>query len=343
MRKIKGDRKIWQINHSLKILRQLTKINKRNKKRKRKHYWSSKIITHIITVPEQLSLIYNLDITLAFFRHVLDEIELCGCNDKIYFDFRQVQYISNDAIMYFIALISNVQRLAVCNITCAGNIPLATNARSTLEKSGFYKFVQTRNHRIIEPDNCVQISNGQDADGELAASICDFVHRVSGKSRKDTKRLFPMIIELMTNTHQHAYRIEQNVMDENWYIFAEDTDDSIHFVFLDTGAGIPATIRKNIAEQWRDRTASFMEGSDDQYDAQYISSALRGEFRSETCQQYRGKGLPEIYHDSQTGMISELIIISGCGECSVDSRGTILEHSLVTAFVGTLFSWKFSK
>ena len=126
-------------------------------------------------------------------------------------------------------------------------------------------------------------------------------------------------------------------MENRWYIYAESVDDSIEFIFLDTGEGIPATIRKNFAE------IVFQLVLKTQNDARFISSALKGAFRTETKEGYRGKGLPGIYEDSKSGNISGLTILSGNGECFASDSYEIIEKNSDSFFEGTLVRWKYNK
>lgn len=184
----------------------------------------------------------------------------------------------------------------------------------------------------------MKISTGRDADPELASSFCDFVHESCGITNRDTKRLYPMIIELMTNTHQHAYGTygEKQLMIGNWYFFAQDTGSKIHFVFLDTGVGIPKTVAKKFGERIKELLLV-------QDDASYLLSTLKGDFRSETKQEHRGKGLPGIYEDALNRSISDLSIISGRGKCTLDEKYEISAERLPLSFEGTLFTWNICK
>ena len=124
-------------------------------------------------------------------------------------------------------------------------------------------------------------------------------------------------------------------MYSNWYVYAESHDKSIQFIFLDTGVGIPKTIKKSVLERTRD---FFREN-----DAEYIASTLRGEFRTVTREDNRGKGLPEIYANIGNGAILSLSILSGRGMCNVSSDGRISECAIGTEFPGTMFIWDISK
>lgn len=184
---------------------------------------------------------------IIYFDKVLQTIQKCKFRDSILFDLSEVEIITPDAIMYLIAIIRNTRRIRFLRISCGGNMPKADSARDIIEQSGFFSFVSSTSKLQIEPDNSyMKISDGVDADGELASSFCDFVQSSSTQTVLSTKRLYPMIIELMTNTHQHAYDTQEaQTMMGNWYIFAQDTGTAIHFVFLDTGLGIPKTVLKD--------------------------------------------------------------------------------------------------
>ena len=244
--------------------------------------------------------------------------------------------ISVESVMYLIAILRNIKRIEAHNIICEGNSPQDHDARQLLINSGFYSYVYCKGlNPKAKGKESIRITEGKQADGVLAGQVCEFILQHSNKPRGATRRIYPLVVELMTNTRQHAYRNHFGTMEENWYIFAEDRKDYIQFVFLDTGAGIPYTIRKNFTE----RVAELFI----RQDAMFIASALKGDFRTETKMEHRGKGMPEIYSISKEGIISDLTIISGKGMCVVGTEGEIEESVLATSFIGTLFSWKYEK
>lgn len=293
----------------------------------------------VLEAPEHFSLVNNKDETLAFFDKALSRIQNCKVRQSIFFDLQKITTITPDAIMYLIAMVKNIKRCRALQTSCQGNMPIDPNARACIEKSGFYSFVSSPNPiPHLELKSAVQISSGSKVDESLIGSICSFVSAKSGlPERLYTKGLYQIIIELMTNTIQHAYNNTNGIMDNRWYIYAEDSDENIQFVFLDTGDGIPATITINFFE----KVAKLFGGN--VTDAKLISSALKGVYRSETGERHRGKGLPNIYDASKTDRISNLNIISGHGQCTVDESCTILESSSTINFAGTLFCWQFDK
>lgn len=330
-----------------KELQRLTKYNKRKQDQGQYHLPVQEKIsittvngrnkTYLLKAPKNLSIFDATQDAVEYFDAVMHAVKSCKVGDSLYFDLSEVEVISPDAIMYLIAIIRNTRRIRALKIKCVGNVPEADSAREIIEKSGFLLFVSPSSKLQYRPDNrYMKISDGTDANGKLASSFCDFVQNVCEKTNLDTKRLYPMIIELMTNTHQHAYEShEMQIMMCNWYIFAQDTGDTVHFVFLDTGLGIPKTVSKRFWEKIKDWVIKN--------DAVYLKSALQGDFRSETKQGHRGKGLPGIYEDACASSINRLSVISGQGKCVVKEDSVIETECLNQSFEGTLFTWDILK
>ena len=294
-------------------------------------------VPHLLQAPECLDIFNDTENALAFFSSVLSSIGKCHFKDTLYFDLSKVEVITPDAIMYIIAIIKNARRIRILNIDCVGNMPASEEARETIKQSGFFSFVSPSSPLKIKTDNkYMKIANGKDVKNELAGSFCDFVHESCKTTRLDTKRLYPMIVELMTNTSQHAYSsVDVSIMQENWYIFAQSTEETVRFVFLDTGVGIPKTVTKNFWEKVR---ALVIKN-----DANYLKSTLEGAFRTETKKEHRGKGIPGIYEDACNHAVLGLSIISGQGKCEVRNNGDIEATSLKQSFEGTLFAWDIPK
>ena len=336
MKKISSQQKAWLLLKSQKVMRE------RQRKNRHRHVCAN--ATHVkhnhsgkqynVKAPENLSLLENMVKVIEYFYNVQEVIKQCGINDTIFFDLANVKCVSADAIMYLIALIKNTKKIRTCKINCIGNEPHNADARASINRVGFFRHVSSTNsHKTIEDNNQIQISRGALIDNDLAARVCDFVCENSeGKrDRMGTKKLFPMLIELMTNTHQHAYSNKYRVLNCNWFLYVENLQDVIQFIFLDTGAGIPNTIQQSVIE----RVMGFIKPSD----AQLIASTLQGKFRTETGLQNRGKGLPEIYNNVQSHAFCDLKLLSSKGFCEVSHDGTIKITELEKGIDGTFFLW----
>ena len=287
-----------------------------------------------MVVPQIFSITNNTNETLDFFNQVYRELKRLRYRENLFFNFANAETVTVDAIMYLIALLKNTQYIKVMQIGCSGNIPNNKEAQRVIETSGFFDYV-TPQYSVQYHDRVnISISSGYGADPMLVGSVCDFVHNNSSLNRLDTKSLFPMIMELMTNVKQHAYGYKDNIKSK-WYIFVENKTNQIQFVFLDTGAGIPKTIRTNFLEK--------IKNVADNNDAYFISSALKGAYRTETKEEHRGKGMPEIYNRVSEKTISDFSIVSCGGRCDVKNDGTIIETKLSSELMGTLFYWNLNK
>ena len=275
VKKFSTKQKNYNIKKSRKTLYQLTK---KNKKKKHKQHTSYNVISgnsylkiHRLEAPAKLSLISNEEETLAFFSKSLEISKKCSINHCIYFNLSKVEFISAEAVMYIIAFINNCKRLNILKVNIEGNLPFNSEARRFLEDFGFYSYVRglKKTHEQNNKER-IQIKHGKYADGTLVSKICDFANDIFKQNNLlCTKRLYPMLIELMTNVCQHAYNKynQKSIMDSNWYIFAENSGHSIKFVFLDTGVGIPATL-------WYNHREKLLKLFPNQSkDASYISSA----------------------------------------------------------------------
>lgn len=291
----------------------------------------------IVKAPSVLSLVNNPLETLIFFRKVKKATKSLVPNGNLFFDLSAIAEVTVDAIMYFIATLKNTKRIKSLRIHCQGNFPSNSQSRVIFETCGFYEYVSVQSQYSYPKQNDkIKITRGKEANPILAGEICSFVHSHSTLNRIDTKFLYSMILELMTNTKQHAYNGNVS-MDCNWYIFVEDLEDSLSFVFLDTGAGIPNTIR---TKSFSEKIKNYFNFSD----ASFIASAFRGDvLRSETKLSYRGRGLPEIYKRTANQYINSFLVISGFGKCVIMPNGEIKETNFANDLLGTLFCWKIKK
>lgn len=330
---------------SKKELRIRQKRNAYRKKHKRRIYpdtnhsrdlHKGSDFTSVVHAPANLSVLDNTTETLRFFNNVHKTIQSTNIRGKIFFDLSAVSYVTVDAIMYLIATVTNVRKIRALGINCFGNLPNDDTARRKFETCGFYSYVAPSYHLKNESSgNHINISRGCDADPILAGKICEFVHEHANSNRLKTKHLYTTIMELMTNTKQHAYK-NTTKMICNWYVFVEDSNDFMKFVFLDTGAGIPNTVRtKGVVEKIKNLLSKD--------DAFFIASALRGEFRSETNLEYRGKGLPEVYKRVSCKEYADFAIVSGFGKCIIDDDKTIREEKMDEELIGTMLCWKLLK
>lgn len=323
----------------------------RTKKRAAKRAYRTSVIQHYIELkhepdynadkrrfefaaPYEFSFIRNPKGTIGFFEDIISFIKKKHYLEKnIFIDISNVVYLTSDALMYLLAIVNNLNAKLHKGCRISGNSPENLAIRRMFAESGFYQFVRSQKIPLIRNTDRIQIVSGERTEPSVAKQLVDFVCSKAAVQRKETQFLYDMIIELMSNAHKHAYNEEEDVLYPRWYCFADyiSSEDAITFAFMDTGAGIPATVRKN-----------FMEKIDIlkiRGDSKYIISALKGDFRSETNHQYRGKGLPRIYSYYRQKKIEDLRIIANCADVSA-CESSFNEMPLSSPLRGTLFHWK---
>lgn len=286
-------------------------------------------------VPQNFSICSNPEETLDFFSHILQSVH---DGKPIHLEMRHIQDLSIDAVMYLLAVIKRI-KMSPVRWTVRGTVPLHLECNHLLQECGFFNYVhRNRNVTDLSHDSeVVTIVTGNIVDPLVAKRLCAFAIKKLDLHYLKTRKLYDMIIELMSNTKQHAYRKASREPMPDWYVFATLTRDkkAVQFIFLDTGDGIPSTIKRKGWETVRD-TFGTVFGSTSH--AAYIKSALEGQFRTRTGEPHRGKGLPKLQSFSQEGYIQNLTVVSNHGFV-----GGNLEKELQTGLTGTLFSWALTR
>ncbi len=275
--------------------------------------------------------------TISFFDSMIGLLRKeCKHGWTINTDLTQIENVTTDSIMYLIALMRNI-RVLCGGVLFRGNYPKDPKMKSLFGKVGFYRYIRSSVSDFQPDSRFIQIKSGESVNLKEASKICDFA-KSAGIIDVKCKKIYTILAELMQNTCNYAYT-KEDVFEHNWYVYAEDSGDTVKFVFLDTGNGIPTTVRKNFIEILSRMIFPINE------DSKLILSALEGAFRTQTKEEHRGKGLPQIYDYYKIGFIENLKIISGKGYC-VFNENTYAKNrifDLSSEFQGSLFSWDVRK
>lgn len=292
-----------------------------------------------ITAPDEFSIINNTEETYEYFNELVNHIKEKKYATLFYFKMKNVKKLTVDAIIYTLAIQRNINEYKQIKFRYIGDRPDNNEMYEYLKESGFFNFVNTKLPVYSSKSNKIQITTDKFVDTCTAKRICDFINQSLNTRKGFTDELYDVIIELMTNTVQHAYEDNEILKVNQWYIYVEDNDGVINLVFVDTGHGIPETIRKSIPEKLAE--ALRFEISD----SQYIKSAFKGEFRSQTEDAFRGKGLPSIVEYAQRDEVFDFIVFSGKGCCEISNRSSdiYITTDYDKGIFGTLFSWKIVK
>lgn len=345
IKRTSGEYKVWLYHRNQKRLR-----NRTQKKIREKAYKTLQIRRYLETketyeyneerkvfefhAPDIFSFVLNPDETNAFFAKIISFItRRDNFGRSLFIDISKIEQLTTDALMYLLALVNNLNENFQNKYSFSGNAPNKPEIKKMFSESGFYHFVKYQGTEPItrNKDN-LQIVSGERSETKVAKQMSDFVCNKAGVTRLESNFIYIMMIELMSNTFKHAYSSGQKVLFPRWYSFAEyDGDHTISFTFMDTGDGIPATVRKNFAERL---DILKIKG-----DSKYVTSALDGEFRTATGQTFRGKGLPRIRKFCREDKIQNMRIITNSADVSVhQSRYTT--YTLNNPLCGTLYFWQ---
>ena len=286
------------------------------------------------TAPLHFSLINNPKETTDFFSRIIAfSTNKRNHKKKIFIDVSGISTLTIDALMYLLAIINNMKVHFKKNLSISGNAPKDSKVRKLFSESGFYQFVHYYgSDPLTKNDNTIQIVSGEKCDTQLAKRLSDFVCKKAKVNKRRCSFLYNMMIELMSNTHKHAYPERKQVFYTRWYCFAEyDKKNTISFSFMDTGAGVPTTVKKNFAEQ-----IDFLRIKGDH---KYVVSALNGEFRTSTRKGYRGKGLPKIQEYCKENKIMNLHIITNKADVTMTSEN-VSSYDMDSSLRGTLYYWQ---
>jgi len=289
-------------------------------------------------VPLNFSIIDNPEETSSFFNNIINFItNKMNFGKKIFIDISQVSNLTIDALMYLLAVVNNLNDNFNNRCRISGNAPEDQKVRKLFIESGFYDFVKHMNNIPLSKNNdTVQIMSGENCDNSLAKRLCDFVCEKANIDIKYCRFLYTMIIELMSNTHKHAYPEEKGILYPKWYCFAEyNKEDTVSFSFMDTGAGIPTTVRKSLVEKMAEKMNVLKPTEENRY----IVSALDGDFRTATLQDNRGKGLPKIREFCSARKIINLHILANRADVKVFDFG-YNSRDITTSLCGTLYYWQ---
>lgn len=283
----------------------------------------------VIKVPKDFSLPTNREEVLQFFSHckTLND-ETC---EIVHFSFEEVENITNGAITILLSICGwlNDQRISV-----SGSYPKNEKARDFLERSGFLRYFRAKIKKQNLDSNNAILERGLDKTEAKATAkhIRNAMKTVWGEGYRNPK-LQGMLIELMANTVNHAYK--QPKYQKGWYFSIDHLSDEnkVKFCFVDNGKGILQTIKIRL----KDTLAKIMG---DLKDGIIIEQAFEGKFGSRTRLSYRGRGLPVIRKNHQQNVIKNLKVIANNIYFDFELNEAI---ELKEPFLGTFYYWELDK
>ncbi|MGD1007104.1 MAG: hypothetical protein ABR980_07745 [Ignavibacteriaceae bacterium] len=292
-------------------------------------------LPRIIVAPKNFSFtdLKYIESTLRFFEKL--DFGVLN-NGNIFLNMENITYITEDAILYLLSRLY-YYRFRFPSYRVSGNFPTDQICEKLLLDSNFTKYVQTAKKHNINEKEIFPIRDGIDANGEIIGEVLTFIESKISLPEDSSFDIYGPMLECLTNSKNHAYQNPNLIQNKWWLIAIPDKNlQNVHYTCLDNGRGIPTTIHKNFTEKIKLLSSSR--------DHDLIISALKGEFRTRTGKEERGKGLPSVFESTSNMHINNLTIISNFAYVKISRNKEILAKVQINKkFRGTLLSWDFIK
>ncbi len=281
-----------------------------------------------LTAPTDFSFVNNCDEVLEYMENARNTINQ---GKQIIFDFSDIDKLSPDGIAL---LISNVKDKGFNRgVQIKGRDPKKQELKQMFEESGFYDHVYPVVPRHKNPNNMLlhKITRHR-TEPVLAKEICEKATLHTLGQIKKFPPLYDILVECMTNTHNHANLKQKGVHD--WWIFHYCPLNSTisYFAFIDLGVGI----FRSIAVRNYVNSVKIKLGFKANVDL--VNDLLEGKITSRTGLEIRGKGFPTIYQHTKNPAIKNFVLISNDVYANISSG---IYKETKAEFKGTFLYWEF--
>lgn len=286
-----------------------------------------------LTVPNNFSLIQNTEQTISFL-HDLDK--LYKLRKPVFVNLYNVSYLGYETI---VILLATVIKFKNGHIKFNGNYPRNEESKKKLIQSGFFEVLYQEGYLYSSSivGNGIYTHTNKYVDAKLGSQL---IHKASNyiwEADRNCTGVQRTLIELMTNTNNHAGEIPG---EKKWWVSincAEGQDKSVVFSFVDFGKGIFNSLVKK--KKWYQWVIDRRE-KETLTNPEIMELILKGQMhKTVTGQSHRGKGLPGIYESYDKNAFNNLYIISN--DVFVNASENIYRE-LGINLNGTFVCWELS-
>lgn len=281
--------------------------------------------------PKNFSFIDNTNEMIGYLNDCKNTLHK---DKKITIDISQIETISTDAIALLVACV-NDNAFSGKYGQYIGNAPQKRELTKLFVESGFYQYVQPADNRLKHlnntDDNLLHRESNYQVQSELAKKVCQLGTQYVLKTDRSFSELYEMLIEAMSNTHNHANKQKKGAT--KWWLYAYNSpENKTCYSFVDLGVGIfdsaPVAIYKQVA-----RFLNIVHNAD------LVPDLLAGKIgtREKKDKSIRGKGIPQIARNSESEKIGRAYIISN--DVKIDLKTKHAER-LENDFKGTFLYWE---
>jgi hypothetical protein len=308
------------------------KIRKKNKqiqkeliKKAFEKYQNAPYREHI--APKNFSFINNTDEVLKYFD---DAHTIFESGDNVTFEISEVDEMTPDTLALLIASIKNPKFRKRGN--SRGNEPEKPKLQKMFRQSGFNEQVTSSGFPSVPSNHLLHKEVHNKVEPRVAKKACitglKHIHGVA----EPFPPLYEILIECMSNSHNHASLNDQGECRWWLYVFTDPDTKSASYTFVDLGVGIfkSAYMAGKINE--------YLKGTIAVPHLNLVDNLLAGKIQSriEKDRPIRGKGIPQITRHAKMDCFSEFYIITN--DVKIDLK-TGKKYPVAGDFSGTLLHW----
>lgn len=287
-------------------------------------YEQAPYVVHV--APKNFSFINNTNEVLQYF---LDAQSIFYSKKNVEFDIKDVDSMTPDTIALLVASIKSSQFTK--QGTYRGNNPEKPELDRLLTESGFGEHVSSTGFKKAKSGNLLHKEVNKKVVPKIAkeASITGLAH-VHGDI-KPFPPLYEILVEAMSNTHNHANLGLQGECKWWLYVYNDPHKKTSSYSFVDLGVGIFGSAVVQIYA----RILNLITFSNDRL----VDDLLEGKIHSriEKDKELRGKGIPQIVKHAKHPHFKVFYIITNNVKIDLKTGG---RETLHNNFKGTFLYWE---
>ncbi len=282
-----------------------------------------------VTAPSNFSLIKNTNDVLAYF-HKAERLLKKG--ENVYLDIKNVESMSADTVALMIANVNHREFMHEGQVT--GEAPRKNELNKLFMQSGFYDHVAVHAGFAKKSEGNLlfkKVSKIVENDIAHQAAKLGKIHVYGYEKIFDL--LYDVLIECMSNTHDHADN--ENQAQYFWWLYTHNYPNQCRtgYTFIDLGVGI---FKSLIVDGY---IRNKIKGTPLLKNVDIVPELLSGTIQSRKTKdnEIRGKGIPEIVAAASDPAFTEFYIISN--NVKIDLK-TGKAEELKYSLDGTLLYWE---
>lgn len=281
-----------------------------------------------IEAPKDFSFIENTNDVLKYFENARD---IYWSKKNVDYNVLEIERITAETVSLWVALLKEPRFRKTGN--SSGNAPKNKEAYDLLSTSGFPDQVTKSNFEKKEHNNLLHREVNYKVQSSIAARFCQVGINNTNKKRIDAEPLYNVLIECMSNTHDHANLDQKGGC--RWQLYAYNVPNQAKtiYTFLDLGVGIFESAGT------QNYINNFLKTVGVRSNLDLVDPLLNGKIKSRMIKDkdIRGKGIQQLVKYAEQGCFNNFYLISNNIKVNL---GTGQREKLDYNLRGTMLYWE---